>query len=198
MRKFGVGITCIPAALLIALIAGCGQEVVTVPTVVSKIPANGATNVVINTTISATFNEAMSPATINTTSFTVAGPGGTVAGAVTYSGTVATFTPAAPLAYPRHNQRDNFHADRAGRNRREWSCRIQWRNCDVHAQRQSRLQHGLHCHNYKRGNERGRHSAACQLRVDLHNNYPTARGDRSSPCEWRHQCAHRPGAQRDL
>jgi hypothetical protein len=99
MRKFGVGITCIPAALLIALIAGCGQEVVTVPTVVSTIPANGATNVVINTTISATFNEAMSPATINTTSFTVAGPGGTVAGAVTYSGTVATFTPAAPLAY---------------------------------------------------------------------------------------------------
>jgi hypothetical protein len=100
MRKFGVGITCFPAALLIALIAGCGQEVVTVPTVVSTFPANGATNVSINTTIGATFNEAMSLATIGSASFTVTGPGGTaVAGAVTCSGTVATFTPTAPLAY---------------------------------------------------------------------------------------------------
>jgi hypothetical protein len=85
---------------MIALIAGCGQEVVIVPTVVSTIPANGATNVAINTTMSATFNEAMSPGTIGSTSFTVTGPGGAaVAGAVTYTGTVATFTPAAPLAY---------------------------------------------------------------------------------------------------
>ena len=100
MRKFGVGITCFPAALMIALIAGCGEEVVTVPTVVSTIPANGATNVAVNTTISATFSMAMSPGTINSTSFTVTGPGGTaVAGAVAYTGFVATFTPAAPLAY---------------------------------------------------------------------------------------------------
>ena len=100
MRKFRVGITCFPAALLIALMAGCGQEVVTVPTVVSTIPANGATNVVINTAISATFSMAMSPGTISSTSFTVTGPGGAaVAGAVTYTGSVATFTPAAPLAY---------------------------------------------------------------------------------------------------
>ncbi|MGA3070573.1 MAG: Ig-like domain-containing protein [Terracidiphilus sp.] len=85
---------------MIALIAGCGEEVVTVPTVVSTIPANGATNVAVNTTISATFSMAMSPGTINSTSFTVTGPGGTaVAGAVAYTGFVATFTPAAPLAY---------------------------------------------------------------------------------------------------
>ena len=99
MRKFRVGITCLPAALLIALMAGCGQEVVTVPTVVSTIPANGATNVAINTAISATFSMAMSPGTITSSSFTVTGPGGTVPGAVTYSGTTATFTPASALAY---------------------------------------------------------------------------------------------------
>jgi hypothetical protein len=79
---------------------GCGQEVVTVPSVVSTIPANGATSVVINTPISATFSMAMDPATISATTFTVAGPGGAaVAGAVTYSGTTATFTPSAVLAY---------------------------------------------------------------------------------------------------
>src|ERR1035438_2975829 len=100
MRKFRVGITCLPAALLIVLMAGCGQEVVTVPAVVSTIPANGATNVVINTAISATFSMAMSPGTITSSSFTVTAAGGAaVAGAVTYSGSVATFTPAAPLAY---------------------------------------------------------------------------------------------------
>lgn len=100
MRKLRFGIACFPATLLIALMAGCGQEVVTAPTVVSTIPANGATNVAINTTISATFSMAMSPATISSTSFTVTAPGGTaVAGAVTYSGSVATFTPTAVLAY---------------------------------------------------------------------------------------------------
>jgi hypothetical protein len=85
---------------MIALIAGCGEEVVTVPAVVSTIPANGATNVSVNTTIGATFSMAMSPGTINSTSFMVTGPGGAaVAGAVAYTGSVATFTPAAPLAY---------------------------------------------------------------------------------------------------
>jgi hypothetical protein len=47
MRKFRVGITYFLAALLVVFVAGCGQEVVTVPSVVSTIPANGATNVVI-------------------------------------------------------------------------------------------------------------------------------------------------------
>jgi hypothetical protein len=56
--------------------------------------------VIINATVTATFSQAMSAALINTTTFTVAGPGGAaVAGAVTYSGTVATFTPSAFLAY---------------------------------------------------------------------------------------------------
>ncbi|MGC2466317.1 MAG: Ig-like domain-containing protein [Candidatus Acidiferrum sp.] len=69
------------------------------PTVVSTVPANGATAVAVNTTISATFSEAMNPATINGTTFTVTGPGATpVAGTVTYAGTTATFTPTAILA----------------------------------------------------------------------------------------------------
>jgi hypothetical protein len=100
MRKFKLGDTCFLASLLAIFVAGCGQETVTVPTVVSTIPANGATAVQINTTISATFSMAMNPSTITASSFSVTGPGGAaVAGAVTYSGLSATFTPAAPLAY---------------------------------------------------------------------------------------------------
>jgi ketosteroid isomerase-like protein len=69
------------------------------PTVVSTVPANGATVVAVNATISAAFSEAMNAATINGTTFTVTGPGATpVAGTVTYTGTTATFTPAALLA----------------------------------------------------------------------------------------------------
>jgi hypothetical protein len=86
--------------LLVAFIAGCGQETVTVPAVVSAVPAQGATGVVINTTISATFSMAMNPTTLDASTFTVTGPGGTaVAGTVAYSGTTATFTPSAVLAY---------------------------------------------------------------------------------------------------
>ncbi len=100
MYKFRVGITRFLAAALVAFIAGCGQEVVTVPVVVSTLPANGAANVVISSTISATFNMAMNPSTISSSSFTVTAAGGSaVAGTVTYSGVVATFTPAAVLAY---------------------------------------------------------------------------------------------------
>jgi len=100
MRKYRIGITCFMASLLVAFIAGCGLEVVTLPSVVSTIPAQGATNVAIGTAISATFNMAMNGASIGASTFTVAGPGGTaVAGAVTYGSSVATFTPTAELAY---------------------------------------------------------------------------------------------------
>jgi len=85
---------------LLLFVAGCGQETVNVPTIVSTIPANGATNVVVDTPISATFSKAMNPASINATTFTVTGPGGTaVAGAVAYSGGTATFTPTTALTY---------------------------------------------------------------------------------------------------
>ncbi len=71
------------------------------PTVISVAPPNGATGICPNTLVTATFSEAMKSSTINTTTFTLTGPGLTpVAGAVTYvaSSNVATFTPASPLA----------------------------------------------------------------------------------------------------
>jgi hypothetical protein len=71
------------------------------PTVIATVPANLATNVPINQALSATFSVAMTPATINTTTFTLTGPGSTpVTGVVTYvaAGSTATFTPAANLA----------------------------------------------------------------------------------------------------
>jgi ketosteroid isomerase-like protein len=69
------------------------------PTVLSTIPVNAATAVAVNTAISATFSEAMNPATITAATFTLTGPGATpVAGVVTYSGSTTTFTPSALLA----------------------------------------------------------------------------------------------------
>jgi len=69
------------------------------PTVVSTVPVNGATGVAVNTTISATFSLPMDATTINTTTFTLTGPGATaVTGAINYAGNTATFTPAAVLA----------------------------------------------------------------------------------------------------
>ncbi len=71
------------------------------PTVTLTVPADKATAVGINQTINATFSTGMDPATINTGTFTVTGPGTTnVTGVVTYNSTskVATFTPTANLA----------------------------------------------------------------------------------------------------
>jgi ketosteroid isomerase-like protein len=67
----------------------------TSPAVLSVTPA--AAGACLNSGITATFNEAMNPATIDTTTFTVA-PG--VTGVVTLDGTsrIATFTPSANLA----------------------------------------------------------------------------------------------------
>lgn len=99
MRKYRFGITYWLAALLVVFVAGCGQETVTVPSVVSTIPANGASSVAINTPISATFSMEMNPSSITSSTFTLMGPGGAVAGAVSYSGLTATFMPSAALAY---------------------------------------------------------------------------------------------------
>jgi methionine-rich copper-binding protein CopC len=73
----------------------------TPPTLTSFTPANAATNIPVNTTVTATFSKAMDVNTINTGTFQLKTTvGGTpVAGVVTYnSGTnTATFTPSAPL-----------------------------------------------------------------------------------------------------
>ena len=70
----------------------------TPPTVSSVIPVNSATGVAVNAAITATFSEAMDATTITTSTFTLSG-GGAVSGAVNYTGTTATFTPTADLAY---------------------------------------------------------------------------------------------------
>src|SRR6185436_9913314 len=70
----------------------------TAPTVSSRVPANGATGVAINQSLSATFSEAMDPATISTTTFTLNQGATPVTGTVTYVGTTATFAPASALA----------------------------------------------------------------------------------------------------
>ena len=63
------------------------------PAVVSFTPADGACP---NATVTATFNEAMNPATINASTFTLS-PGSTGAVAYAVSSQTATFTPTAPL-----------------------------------------------------------------------------------------------------
>lgn len=90
------------AILIIALISGCSKDEFlektgVCPIVLSTIPAPAATGVPLNQIISVTFNEAMNPATINSTSFTlVSGTANTLfTGTVTYSGVTATFTPTA-------------------------------------------------------------------------------------------------------
>jgi Ice-binding-like/Bacterial Ig-like domain len=67
------------------------------PAVISVTPANGTLGVCPNTVVTATFNEAMNPVTVNTLTFTVT-PG--VTGIVTLDGTgrIAVFTPTANLA----------------------------------------------------------------------------------------------------
>ncbi len=100
MRILHVGKIWIPALLLAFAIAGCGREqtVSVIPTVVSTNPANLATGVPVTQIVTANFSIAMNPTTINSMTFTLAGPGGVaIMGTVTYAGTTATFIPAANL-----------------------------------------------------------------------------------------------------
>src|SRR5665213_1234598 len=88
----------------ITFATGCGKETVpsTPPLVVSTNPASGATGVLINQVVSATFSGPMNPASVTGTTFTLTGAGGVaVAGTVAYTatGSVATFTPNAALAF---------------------------------------------------------------------------------------------------
>jgi hypothetical protein len=61
-------------------------------------PLNNVTGVVRNKTIAFTFSEAMDPSTINSTTFTLKQGATAINGAVSYSGTTATFTPTNTLA----------------------------------------------------------------------------------------------------
>jgi len=87
-------------------LAGCGGSgggntpPLSAPTVTAAKPTNGATGVATNASVTATFSTAMNASTISGTTFTLNGPGGAVAGNVTYStgSTTATFAPNAALA----------------------------------------------------------------------------------------------------
>src|SRR5207253_2597147 len=72
------------------------------PTVIAQAPPNGATNVPLTTTVTATFSKPMNAATITTATFTLraAGAAANVPATVTLNaaGTIATLTPTAPLA----------------------------------------------------------------------------------------------------
>ena len=96
-------------AFLLLITAGCSDPDesprtipgVTPPAVISVGPPQGANGICPNTIVVATFNQAMNPSTINTTTFTLTGPGtASVTGQVAYDGPshVATFTPLADLA----------------------------------------------------------------------------------------------------
>ncbi len=101
MRKRKVGKLSLGLFVLVGL-AGCGREHAqspALPTVISNSPANGATGVVVHTAVSVGFSVVMASATINTSTFTLTGPGGAaMTGAVSYTGTTATFTPTSALA----------------------------------------------------------------------------------------------------
>ena len=90
--------TATPANALAANYVWSFTTVVVPPTVISTIPLSGATGVPLTQVISATFSKAMNPATLTNTTFTLSAGGVAIAGAVTYTGTTASFTPAVSLA----------------------------------------------------------------------------------------------------
>jgi hypothetical protein len=67
------------------------------PTVISTDPVANATNVVLNKSITATFSVPMNATTINSSTFLLKQGTTTISGAVSHSGSVATFTPSSNL-----------------------------------------------------------------------------------------------------
>jgi hypothetical protein len=76
--------------------AGSAADV-TAPVVNTVVPANNATAIVTSTKATVTFSEAMNPATITAATFSLKQGSTAVPGAVSYTGTTATFTPSAAL-----------------------------------------------------------------------------------------------------
>jgi hypothetical protein len=67
------------------------------PVVIAADPISNAIAVPLNKTISATFNMAMNPATLNNTTFKVNQGANAVAGSISYTGSTVSFIPASPL-----------------------------------------------------------------------------------------------------
>jgi hypothetical protein len=78
---------------------GGGGGDTTPPTIVDRTPAPSATGVALAVSPTATFSEAMNPATLTTTTFTLTkqGAGSPVAASVSYAGATATLDPTANL-----------------------------------------------------------------------------------------------------
>lgn len=101
MKKYLTGLLAVLVS--VGIMTGC-QPVVgsnadsVAPTVSSAAPLNAATAVAINTKLTATFNEAMAPSSINDLTFLLKAGTTSVTGVVSYVGLAATFTPAANLA----------------------------------------------------------------------------------------------------
>ncbi len=74
------------------------QEI-TAPQVTTVSPANGSSDIAVNTNITAGFSEPMDQSSINETTFTVSQNGADVAGSINYSGTTATFNPTNNLGF---------------------------------------------------------------------------------------------------
>lgn len=72
---------------------------VTPPTVLSTVPVNAATGVSVSANITASFSELMNAGSITAASFTLTQGASPIVGAVTYSGTTATFNPNSDLAF---------------------------------------------------------------------------------------------------
>jgi ice-binding like protein/Big-like domain-containing protein len=109
MRKSNVRKIWIPAFLLAATLAGCGDPDKTAggpsspstpPSVVSVVPVGAATGICQGAVVTATFSKAMNPSTINTGTFKLAAGTVAVTGTVSLDTTelVATFTPSSALA----------------------------------------------------------------------------------------------------
>jgi hypothetical protein len=75
-----------------------GAPDITAPTVTLTNPLNSAVGVTLGHTVVVTFSEAMDPATISASTFTLKRGATSLAGTVAYSGTTATFTPSNTLS----------------------------------------------------------------------------------------------------
>jgi len=78
-----------------------GKLIAIPPTVVAHVPSANATDISINfAAITASFSEALTPISVNDTSFMVRIQGGdAITGTLSYTGTRASFTPSEPLSY---------------------------------------------------------------------------------------------------
>lgn len=107
MHKFNYKL-CFIAIFALVIGVGCGDPDQNassskglVPPTVTVTPPNGSAGLCPNTVVTAKFNAAMNPSTIDASTFTLSGPGTTpVSGVVTYdtSSNTAIFTPAVALA----------------------------------------------------------------------------------------------------